>query len=51
MRTARTTYSNLGEAVFRSQVKVCVALFFVVWIAQVAGVVANNALHKRQIVE
>ena len=39
------TYSNLCEAKFRGQVQVCVALLFVVWIAQVIRVVAKNALH------
>lgn len=48
---AGTTYGNLREAMFGRQMQVCVALLVVVGIAQVVGVVANDALHQRQVVE
>lgn len=46
-----TTYSYLRKAMFCSQVQVRAALVLVVWIAQVVGVVADDALHERQVVQ
>jgi hypothetical protein len=31
--------------------QVCIAFVVVVWIAQVIGVVVDNALHKREVIE
>lgn len=45
------TYGYLCEAILGGKVQIRAALVLVVWIAQVVGVVADDALHEREVVQ
>jgi hypothetical protein len=45
------TYGDLRKAISRSQMQACVAFVLKIGVAQLVRVVADDALHQRQVVE